>query len=269
MRVKPILFSLAMISSASAAAADVATVDGRAVTEEQVIAANPAAKNNPAAMHDTADVLINRILLEQKAKSAGMENSDAFRQAMAKDRENLLISLYLNHYFTQHPITKAEVQARYDEIVKSAPKREYRLREIIVEDYSGAQKILADLRKGASFSNLAATQSQGPNPVLGGELGWLSKEQIPAPILAHLTDLKPLDVLGPITVPEGFAIVQLMGERPATVLPLSAVAARIEEELRNQKTAAYLKQLREKAHIQWQNGAQAKAAPTVTAGGAS
>ena len=268
MRVKPVLFSFALMVSASAAA-DVVTVNGQPVTEAQVIAANPSAKNNPAAMHSTADVLINRILLEQKARAARIENGDAFRQTMAKDRENLLISLYLNQYFTQHPITKAEIQARYDEIVKSAPKREYRLREIIVANDSDAQKILADLRKGASFSNLAATHSQGHNPVLGGELGWMSKEQIPAPILEHLASLKPLEVLGPLSVPEGFAIVQLMGERPATVLPLTAVAARIKEELRNQKTAAYLKQLREKAHIQWQNGAAAKPAPAATAGGAS
>jgi peptidyl-prolyl cis-trans isomerase C len=268
MRVKPVLFSFALMISASAAA-DVATVNGQPVTEAQVIAANPAAKNNPASIHSTADVLINRILLEQKAKAAGIENSDAFRQTMAKNRENLLISLYLNQYFTRHPITKAEIQARYDEIVKSAPKREYRLREIIVANDSDAQKILAELRTGASFSNLAATHSQGPNPVLGGELGWLSKEQIPAPILTHLASLKPLEVLGPLSVPEGFAIVQFMGERPATVLPLTAVSARIEEDLRNQKTAAYLKQLRKKAHIQWQRSAAAKPTPAATAGGAS
>ena len=96
MRVKPVLFSLALMISASAAA-DVATVDGQPITEAQVIAANPAAKNNPTAMRDTADVLINRILLEQKAKAAGLEGSDAFRQTMAKDRENLLISLQKRH----------------------------------------------------------------------------------------------------------------------------------------------------------------------------
>ena len=271
MRVKPVFFSFALMISASAAA-DVATVDGQPVTEAQVIAANPAAKNNPAVMHSTAEVLIDRTLLEQKAKVAGIENSDAFRQTMAKNRENLLISLYLKQYFTRHPITKAEIRARYDEIVKNAPKREYRLREIIVANDADAQKILADLRKGESFSNLAATHSQGPNPVLGGELGWLSKEQIPAPILARLAGLTPLEVLGPLSVPEGFAIVQFMGERPATVLPLTAVSTRIEEDLRNQKTAAYLKQLRKKAHVQWQGGAAAaKPAPaaTATAGGAS
>jgi peptidyl-prolyl cis-trans isomerase C len=248
MRLAPILLALSLLPG-TALAANLATVNGQIITEAQLVAANPAAKGNPTVAKETLQTLINRTLLLQQAQKEGIEQNAGFRQALANEKDNLLINEALAHYLAQHPVSEKEIRARYEDLVKTAPKHQFRLREIVVSSYAAAEKIITDLKKGQNFSNLAADDSQGPNPTLGGELGWLADNQIPAPILAQIRKAKPGEVTGPIPVPEGFAIVQVLGERPASVLPLSAVSAQLEAELRNQKTAEYLQTLRSQAKI--------------------
>lgn len=248
MRLAPILLVLCLLP-VTTLAANLAIVNGQVLTEAQLIAANPAAKDNPALAKKTLQTLINRTLLLQQAKKEGIEQSAKFRQALANEKENLLINEALAHYQVQHPISQKEIRDRYKHLVKTAPKHQFRLREIVVSSYTDANKIINDLKKGRNFSMLAAAQSQGPNPTLGGELGWLNDNQIPAPILAHIRKMKNGEVTGPISVPEGFAIVQVLGERPASILPLSAVSAQLEAALRNQKNAEYLQKLRSQAKI--------------------
>jgi peptidyl-prolyl cis-trans isomerase C len=248
MRLAPILLALSLLPG-TALAVNLATVNGQIITEAQLIAANPAAKGNPAVAKETLQTLINRALLLQQAKKEGIERSAGFQQTLSNEKDNLLINEALAHYLAQHPVSEKETHARYEDLVKTAPKHQFRLREIIVPSYADAEKIITDLKKGRNFSILAADHSQGPNPTLGGELGWLADNQIPAPILARIRKVKPGEVTGPIPVPEGFAIVQVLGERPASVLPLSAVSTQLEAELRNQKTAEYLQKLRSQAKI--------------------
>jgi len=248
MRLAPILLALSLLPG-TALAANLATVNGQILTEAQLVAANPAAKGNPAIAKETLQTLINRTLLLQQAKKEGIEQSAGFRQALVNEKENLLINKALAHYLDKHPISKKAIHARYEDLVKTAPKHQFRLREIVVPSYAEARQILEAIKKGAGFSILAADHSQGPNPTLGGELGWLADNQIPAPILVQIREAKPGEVTGPIPVPEGFAIVQVLGKRPASVLPLSAISTQLEAELRNQKTAEYLQKLRSQAKI--------------------
>ncbi len=248
MRKAPIVLLLSLISS-TANAAPLAVVDGQPITKSQVDAANPAAKTNPTVAQSTLQTLINRALLLRQAKKEGIEDSASFQTALANEKSNLLIQFTVNHYLALHPITDKAIKARYAELVKTAPKEQYRLREIAVPSYQDAVAILQDLKKGQSFSILAADHPDSPNPTLGGELGWLSDTQIAAPVLVHIRKANTGEVVGPIAVPEGFAVIQVLGKRPAAVLPLKAVRAQLEVELRNQETAQYLQKLRAAAHI--------------------
>ncbi len=248
MRQAPILLLFSLISSA-AIAAPLAVVEGQPITQAQVDAANPAAKNNPTVAKSTLQTLINRTLLLQQARKEGIKDNPSFKQILANEEENLLIQFAINHYLEQHPITDKSIQARYAELVKTAPKEEYRLREIVVPGYQDALNILQDLKKGQSFSILAAAHSQGLNAALGGELGWLPDTQIPAPILAHIQKTRIGEVVGPISIPEGFAVVQLLGQHPAAIPPLKDVRPQLEKELQDQEINQYLQKLRAPARI--------------------
>ena len=255
------VYALALLWPLAADAGDVATINGQAITEIQVLAANPAAKGNPVITHQTAETLINRALLLHAAQNEGLEQSAAFHNDLAAARENLLIALAMDKYLQSHPITAKEIESRYKEMVQTTPKKQFRLREIVVPSYGESSGILHALKTGHSFSQLAAEKSQGPNAALGGELGWLGQTQIPAPLLQQVLSCKTGEVVGPIAVPNGFAIIQCLGTKHTQVLPLSAVRSQIETELRNARTAEYLRKLQAKAVIHW------KKTDTTSSGG--
>ncbi|MBU2841431.1 peptidylprolyl isomerase [Acidithiobacillus thiooxidans] len=250
MRLKSILLMTLLATSSAAFADNLAKVDGTPITQAQVDAANPSAAKSPATTQETLQNLINRTLLLQAAKKAHIEESPTFQQALENEKGNLLVKEVLSRYIAQHPASKEEIKARYEQMVKTVSRQQYRLREIVVPNFSEAVKIMHALKKGDSFSNLAAEHSSGPNPTLGGETGWLASNQIPAGILAHIDKIKTGEVVGPISVPEGFAIVQLLQERHADILPLDSVSNQLASAIDNQKIAAYLKKLRSQAKIE-------------------
>ncbi len=251
MRISPILLAVAVLGlSADVMADTLAVVNGQSITSAQVDAANPAAAKDPALTQKILQTLINREVLLQQAKKEGLDQTPTFQKAVAAEKDNLLIDATLHQYQTQHPVTEKALQAHYDALIKTAPKQQYRLREIQVSSYAQAKEVMGDLKKGQDFSALAAALSTGPHAVLGGELGWVASTQLSAPILAVIQKAKTGEVVGPISTPSGYVIVQNMGERPAVVLPLKDVSAQLHTELTNQDTATYLQKLRERAHIQ-------------------
>lgn len=240
----------ALSLSLNAMAGTLATVNGTPITRAQVVAANPAAAKNPALAQKTLQALINRTLLLQQAKKAGLAETPVFQKALAAEKENMLIDAALQEYQSRHPATEKAIQDRYNALVKAAPKQQYRLREIVVPGYAQAKALLGDLEKGQSFSDLASAHSQAANAVLGGEMGWVNSNAISVPILGALKKVKQNEVIGPISIPSGYVIIQDLGERPATVLPLKDVTTQLKDALTNQETAVYLQKLRKQAHIQ-------------------
>lgn len=78
-----------------------------------------------------------------------------------------------------------------------------------------AEALLAQLRAGADFAQLAATYSAGAEALQGGELGWRSQDRLPAVFVEAIKDLKPGE-LGPIVrSPGGFHLLKLVGQRSA------------------------------------------------------
>jgi len=226
-----------------------ALVNGEPITEAMVLAANSAAQSDPQAREQTLDTLVSRALLAQRAAKAEWLNQERFKAALATQRLDLLANAEAQHYWDTHPITEKQIQAAYDKAVARLPKREYRLREIIVADLSQARALLASLRQGASFSDLAAEHSLDANGAIGGEMGWVADTSLPAPFIRWVTTAKPGEVIGPINVPQGWAIIQLLGERATPKPTLASVRSQLEAELRNEALQSYVARLKDSAHI--------------------
>ena len=67
----------------------------------------------------------------------------------------------------------------YDEAIgqmKSEP--EVRARHILVETEDEAKAVLAELKKGADFAELAKAKSKDPGSADGGDLGYFTKDQM-------------------------------------------------------------------------------------------
>ncbi len=242
-------------------------VDGQAITRDQVLAANPQAATNSVVANQTVQALINRVLLNKAAEKAALERQPAVQAAMDAARANVLAQAAVEHYLQQHPIDDNEVKQQYESMIKANPAHQYRVRLIIVSKKEEADQLLAQLKAGARFSDLAAKDSIGPNAALGGELGWVLIPQLQASVGTAVKQLKPGEVTGPIVVPEGWAIIQLLQVRPTDVLPLEAVRPTIEQQIRNRMENAYLSELRQHAKIEIEHTASTQPAAAASAAG--
>ena len=103
--------------------------------------------------------------------------------------------------------------------------REYRLAQILIALPEGAspgqveearrkaEEVLAQLRQGADFAQMAIRESASPQALEGGEIGWRSAEQLPTVFSTVAPRLKPGQVSDLIRSPSGFHIVKLLEVR--------------------------------------------------------
>ncbi len=78
-----------------------------------------------------------------------------------------------------------------------------------------AEKARAEALAGADFAKLAASYSDGPDALKGGELGWRSEDRLPDLFAAALKDMQPNGISQVLRSPAGFHVLKLLGRRDA------------------------------------------------------
>jgi peptidyl-prolyl cis-trans isomerase SurA len=79
-----------------------------------------------------------------------------------------------------------------------------------------ADDLIAQLRGGADFARLAASNSASPDALSGGSLGWRTAERLPTLFLDAVKGLQPGELAPLVRSPGGFHILKLVGRRDAT-----------------------------------------------------
>ena len=125
-----------------------------------------------------------------------------------------------------------EVKAVIDKLNASKGTEEYHVGEIFLsatadsqpQVLANADKILEQLKNGASFAGYARQFSEASTAAVGGDLGWVRPEQLPQPLAAAIQQMGPGTVSNPIPVPGGISIVAVQDTRKVlTVDPRDAV----------------------------------------------
>jgi peptidyl-prolyl cis-trans isomerase SurA len=114
-----------------------------------------------------------------------------------------------------------EVKAVIDRMNASKGSEEYRVGEIFLSANPGnqaevtanADKILAQLKNGASFAGYARQYSEASTAAVGGDLGWVRPEQLPGPLATVLSQMGPGTISNPIPVPGGVSIIAVQDTR--------------------------------------------------------
>ena len=116
-----------------------------------------------------------------------------------------------------------EVKAVLDKLNASKGTEEYRVGEIFLAStpvHAGsrrsqnANKILEQLKAGASFAAYARQYSEASTAAVGGDLGWVRPEQLPAPLAAVAPRrCGPGTISNPIPVPGGVSIIAVQDTR--------------------------------------------------------
>ena len=114
-----------------------------------------------------------------------------------------------------------EVKAVMDKMNASKGTEEYRVGEIFLsaspsteaQTLENANKILTQLRAGASFAGYARQYSEASTAAVGGDLGWVRPEQLPPAIADTMKQMPSGSISNPIPVPGGFSIIAVQDTR--------------------------------------------------------
>ncbi len=97
-----------------------------------------------------------------------------------------------------------------------------------------AGEILAKIKEGATFQEMATVYSQGSQRSQGGDWGWVERSVLRKELADAAFALKPGEVSGVIETPEACYLMLVEQTRPAHVKPLNEVRLEIEVTLRTQ-----------------------------------
>lgn len=118
-------------------------------------------------------------------------------------------------------VSEEEVNELLQRLEASRGTTEYRLGEIFlaanpetrpaVED--NAQRIIEQLRQGASFVGYARQFSEASTAAVGGDLGFVRLETLPPELAVAAREMQPGQLLGPIENSGGFSVLYLIDRR--------------------------------------------------------
>ena len=107
---------------------------------------------------------------------------------------------------------------------EAADRRQYRIGHILIavpadaspeettEARSRAERVLAEIRTGADFANMAVAHSDGQQALDGGDLGWRKVADLPTLFSDAVLRLEVGEVTGTIRSPSGFHLVKLIDQ---------------------------------------------------------
>lgn len=198
--------------------------------------------------------LIDERLKRQEAEKAGMSVTDedidkqidaiALKNQVSRDeflakmkqdnvplaalKDQIAVDLLWSQYVQrrlkpQVNINRAEVEAEINRLKGSVGQDEYRLAEIYIETPSiedenetraMAERLVAEIKKGAPFPALARQFSASPTAATGGDLGWVKPGDLSEDILNEsLAKLDKGQLSPPIRAQNGYYIYYVISKR--------------------------------------------------------
>jgi peptidyl-prolyl cis-trans isomerase C len=208
-------------------------------------------QDSPQLRSMVKEELINREILIQEADKLGLGNNPDVKSQLDIARQSIVIRALVADYLKKHPVTDAEVKAEYDKFKAQAGDKEYRARHILVEKEEDAKNIIAKLKGGAKFEELAKQSKDPGSAANGGDLDWASPASYVKPFSDAMVGLQKGQVTEtPIKTQFGYHVIKLEDVRAAKVPAMEEVKPQIAESLQQKKLQAYQEDLRKKAKIQ-------------------
>jgi len=252
---KFVLAAIVAALSSAALAQNIATVNGKPVPKARVdllvsqVLKGGQQKDSPELQSQVKDEVVLREIFMQAAEKAGVPQQADYKAKMELARQSILIQELFADYAKKNPVTDAEAKAEYDKIKASNSGTEYHARHILVEKEEDAKALIAKIKAGAKFEDLAKENSKDPGSAAnGGDLDWANGKNYVPEFTAALESLKKGEMTQePVKSQFGYHIIRLDDTRDATFPAFDDVKPQITQRLQQQKLAAYQADLKTKA----------------------
>lgn len=197
------------------------------------------------------DELINLEILTQEAEKIKLNENEKIATALHLQYTQTMANAYLAEYSNDLDIGEDEIRAEYEKQIAILKASEYNASHILLESEEDAKKVIAELKNGGDFAELAKTYSTGPTGENGGELGWFQPENMVPEFSAVLASLEVGNsTADPVQTEFGWHVIQMNDTRVAAKPDYSpAVKAGIQNTLLRQALSEHVAQLREAATV--------------------
>ena len=206
----------------------------------------------PEVLDQIKQELIAREVFMQEARKRGLDASEDYKTQLELARQTILIRQLFADFQKKNPVTDADIKAEYDKFAKENGGKEYRARHILVETEADAKALIADIKKGGNFEELAKKASKDPGSgANGGDLDWAAAGSYVPEFSGAMVKLDKGQMTDtPVKTQFGFHIIRVDDVRDAQLPKLEEVRPQIAQQLQQQKLSAYQEGLRSKAKIQ-------------------
>ena len=242
--------------SLSATAQNIAIVNGKAVPTARVeaLAQQVARSGRPVTPDVEAQIkeeVIAREIFMQEAQKRGLDATPEYKTQIELARQTILIRELFAEFQKTSAVTDADVQAEYDKFVAANGGKEYRARHILVETQAQADAILASLKKGGKFEDIAKKQSKDPGSgANGGDLDWATAGNYVKEFSDAMVALNKGQLSAPVKSQFGFHIIRLDDVREAQLPKIEDVKPQIVQQMTQQRMASFQQELRAKAKVE-------------------
>ena len=198
------------------------------------------------------DELVNREVMAQEAARSGIAKIPEVQTQIEIVRQEILINAFIRDWLRKHPPSDAELQQEYDRAKGQTGDKEYRARHILVESEEQAKGMIADLKKGAKFDELASKNSKDTGTKeRGGDLDWNVPGVFDKQFSEAMVKLeKGKYTETPVRTRFGFHVIQLDDVRDVKFPSFAEAKPRIQQQLVQGKVDQLVKGLRAKAKIE-------------------
>ena len=252
-----LLLALVAVAAAPAFAQNLAVVNGKAIPSSRAdavvkqVVAQGQQPDSPQLREAVKKDLIMREVMRQEAVNQGYEKNDTVKSQMEQARQTIIINAMVRDYVTKNPVKDADIKAEYDKYKAQAGDKEYHVRHILVPTEAEATAIIAKLKGGAKFEELAKQSKDTGTAGTGGDLDWATPSSFPKVFSDAFVNLQKGQVAEkPVQTPNGFHVVKVDDVRPTKIPPMEEVKGQIEEAIQQKKLQAYQDAILAKAKVQ-------------------
>ena len=252
-----LLLVLLALATAPVLAQNVAVVNGTAIPTsrvdemvKQITSQKNAPQDSPELRMKVKEELITREILIQAADKLGLAKTADVKAQLEIARQSILIRALVSDFVKKNPVSDAEIDAEYTRIKQQAGDKEYHVRHILVGTEDEAKAIIAKLKAGGSFDELAKQSKDTGSANNGGDLDWATPAAFVKPFSDAMVTLQKGQMTEtPVQSQYGFHVIKVDDIRPAKIPALDDVKRQITEGLEQKKLQAYQEELRKKAVI--------------------
>ncbi|NLW67902.1 MAG: hypothetical protein GXY28_08895 [Bacteriovoracaceae bacterium] len=176
-------------------------------------------------------------MLSLEAKKQGIDKDPDVKRKIDFMGDQMLARGLAESAVENISISDQDISGYYDsnrDKFTEGPK--VKLRHILVDNEGDAQTVLAQLKKGADFSELAKEKSKCPSSQQGGDLGWATKGMMVPEFENAAFALKKGEMSGVVKTDFGYHIIMCDDVEPAKQIELKDARDIIERQLRSEKS---------------------------------